>query len=128
MARGPFYRGRSFVAKSVGRREGIISPKLLIWISVFLSGLAQIFLKIGMTNLRQATAKSQAGLVGTALALFGQAFVWLWGICFAAAMGLWIIGLQKVDLSYAYPLVSAGYVLVTVLAAIFLGEKVNKNR
>jgi drug/metabolite transporter (DMT)-like permease len=101
---------------------------LLIWISVILSGLAQIFLKIGMTNLRQATAKSGSGLFGTALALFGQTFVWLWGICFAAAMGLWIVGLQKVDLSYAYPLVSAGYVLVTVLAMIFLGEKVNKNR
>jgi multidrug transporter EmrE-like cation transporter len=36
--------------------------------------------------------------------------------------------LQKLDLSYAYPLVSIGYVLVCVLSAVFFHERVDRNR
>jgi drug/metabolite transporter (DMT)-like permease len=104
-----------------------MSPKLMIWISVALSALAQIFLKRGLTNL-QVQGRGTAGLLGLAMGVVRQGFVWLWGLCFVAAMALWLAGLQKLDLSYAYPLVSLGYVLVTVLSAIFFHERVDGNR
>ena len=43
-------------------------------------------------------------------------------------MGLWLVGLQHLDLSYAYPLVSLGYVLVTLLSAVCFDEQVNRQR
>ena len=109
-----------------------MSPKLMIWISVALSALAQIFLKRGLTKLRaqrkENYGRANSGLLGLALGVVRQEFIWLWGICFVVAMALWLAGLQKLDLSYAYPLVSLGYVLVTMLSAIFFRERVDGNR
>jgi undecaprenyl phosphate-alpha-L-ara4N flippase subunit ArnE len=104
-----------------------MNPKLMIWISVALSAFAQIFLKRGLTNLQNEPA-GHAGLFGLAVAIIRQGFIWLWGLCFVVAMALWLAGLQKLDLSYAYPLVSIGYVLVTILSALFFHERVDGNR
>jgi drug/metabolite transporter (DMT)-like permease len=106
----------------------MINPKLLIWVSVLLSAVAQIFLKMGMTRLRARTASEERGAFSLLLGALREVFVWLWAFSFVLALLLWIVGLQKVDLSYAYPLVSGGYVLVTVLAALFLREKVEAKR
>lgn len=98
----------------------------MIWISVLLSALAQIFLKQGLTRLQ--AEKRNPGVVSLAFGVVKQGFIWLWGVCFVVAMGLWLAGLQKLDLSYAYPLVSIGYVLVTLLSAVFFKERVDGNR
>jgi len=109
-----------------------MSPKLMIWISVALSALAQICLKRGLTKLRaqreENDSRANSGLLGLVLGVVRQESIWLWGICFVVAMALWLAGLQKLDLSYAYPLVSLGYVLVTMLSAIFFRERVDGNR
>ncbi len=106
----------------------MISPKLLIWVSVLLSAAAQIFLKTGMTRLRTKNESHARSAFSIVLRALGEIFVWFWALSFVVALVLWIVGLQKVDLSYAYPLVSGGYVLVTVLAALFLKEKVSGKR
>ena len=102
----------------------MISPKAVIWVSVLLSAVAQIFLKKGMLRVRVRASVGQAGVFSYVLAAVGDIFVWLWAFSFAIALVLWIVGLRKVDLSYAYPLVSGGYVLVSVLATLFLREEV----
>ena len=99
-----------------------MGPKILILVSVVLSGLAQVFLKKGMIHVQQKDRDSIWKLV---TAVFTERFVWLWGFSFVIATSLWLVGLQKVDLSYAYPLVSLGYVLVSVLAVRYFGEKIN---
>jgi undecaprenyl phosphate-alpha-L-ara4N flippase subunit ArnE len=104
-----------------------MNPKLMIWASVVLSAVAQIFLKQGLTNI-QRRKQATDGLVQLFIALISQVFIWLWGLSFVAAMGLWLIGLQKLDLSYAYPLVSVGYVIVSLLSAIFFHERVDRHR
>jgi drug/metabolite transporter (DMT)-like permease len=104
-----------------------MNPKLMIWASVVLSALAQIFLKRGLSNLQRAVGIDR-NLVSLALGLIRQGYVWLWGMCFVAATALWLLGLQKLQLSYAYPLVAAGYVLVSILSAVFFHERVDRNR
>ena len=42
-----------------------------------------------------------------------------------AALGLWLLALRKADISFAYPFLSLGYVLVTVLAVVWLEETLN---
>ena len=100
--------------------------KLMIWVSVVLSGLAQIFLKHGLNRV-QSNPRGN-GLVGMVFSIASQGFIWLWLMSFVAATGLWLLGLQKLDLSYAYPLISFGYVLVSVLSLFFFGERVDRNR
>jgi len=102
-----------------------MAAKTLILISVILSGLAQVSLKKGMNHVQQ---RSGSGVSNLILAVLTERFVWLWGFSFVIATSLWLIGLQRVDLSYAYPLVSLGYVLVSVLAINFFNEKIDANR
>lgn len=102
-----------------------MGAKSLILMSVVLSGLAQVSLKKGMNHVQQRSGSGVAKLI---LAVLTERFVWLWGFSFVIATSLWLVGLQKVDLSYAYPLVSLGYVLVSVLAIKFFNEKIDGNR
>lgn len=104
-----------------------MNPKFMIWTSVALSGLAQIFLKHGLNRVQARTTR-RAGFAGTVFGIAGQGFIWLWGMSFVAATGLWLLGLQRLDLSYAYPLISFGYVLVSVLSLVCFGERVDRNR
>ena len=104
-----------------------MNPKLMIWISVGLSAVAQIFLKHGLTNL-QAAGPRKPGPLPLVCGVVRQSYIWYWGFCFVVAMALWLAGLQKLDLSYAYPLVSIGYVLVTFLSAVFFNEQVDRRR
>jgi drug/metabolite transporter (DMT)-like permease len=103
-----------------------MNPTVMIWGSVVLSALAQICLKYGLNQRRHSERGS--GIAGLVLNVALQPFVWCWAVCFVAATGLWLLGLQKLQLSYAYPLVSCGYVLVTILSAFLFGERVNSNR
>ena len=65
-----------------------MNPKMAIWISVALSAIAQIFLKHGLTNVqRKSTGGGVVALVG---GVASEVFIWLWGICFVVAMGLWL--------------------------------------
>lgn len=103
-----------------------MSPKLMIWISVTLSAVAQIFLKQGLSKLQRD--HNGSGVISVVFGVMRQTYVWLWGICFVLATALWLLGLQKLDLSYAYPLVAVGYVLVNILSALFFHESVNRDR
>ncbi len=105
-----------------------MNPKPLIWCSVFASGVAQIFLKQGMLNVQRNRDAAPGSLFRLALGALREGYVWLWGVTFVAATGLWLLGLQRVDLSYAYPLVSFSYVLVSILASLFLHERVGRDR
>lgn len=104
-----------------------MSPKLMIWLSVSLSAVAQIFLKEGLSRL-QKSRTVRGGVSSLILDVGRQSYVWLWGMSFVLATGLWLLGLQKLDLSYAYPLVAFGYVLVNILSALFFHESVTRNR
>jgi undecaprenyl phosphate-alpha-L-ara4N flippase subunit ArnE len=97
----------------------------MIWISVILSSLAQLFLKHGLTKVQ---ARRESGIATMVMRIAFEPFIWLWGVSFVVAMGLWLVGLQKLDLSYAYPLVSMGYVLVTVLSYWVFNERVDARR
>jgi undecaprenyl phosphate-alpha-L-ara4N flippase subunit ArnE len=99
----------------------LATPSSLPWIalggSIVTSSCAQISLKRAM-NCRQVKTSFAASLLSPWL------MAWLVG--FAAATYLWIVALKVLDLSYAYPLLGLGYVIVTAMAALFLNEKVSR--
>lgn len=48
--------------------------------------------------------------------------------CYGVSLVVWILGLSRVPVSIAYPLLSLGYVINAVMAHHLLGEAVNAQR
>jgi multidrug transporter EmrE-like cation transporter len=98
---------------------------LLILVAVLMGVVGQLLLKMGMTEV--GTLESQGGLAGliqVGIRVFSNLKV-LGGF---AAYGLsslfWIVVLSKIDLSLAYPMLALNYVLVPLVAWLFLNEQV----
>lgn len=100
---------------------------LMIWISIVLSAFAQVLLKHG-TNRLASRMPVEAGVLAMVFRAFREPCIWLWGGSFVIATALWLLGVQHLDLSYAFPLVSVGYILVTLMSAIFFHERVDAMR
>jgi drug/metabolite transporter (DMT)-like permease len=96
-----------------------------LWCSVLLGGIAQIALKLAVGS-GPATGVPRSGRWW--FALLGSGWLWLYFGCFAAATALWLLALSGLSISYAFPLLSASYLLVAVLARVILRETVSFNR
>ena len=96
-----------------------------LWTSIILGGVAQIALKRGVTTL---TKNGGATGLPAILQLLKSGWIWLYGLCFCAATGLWLLALSGLDISYAFPLMASSYVLVAILARLFLRESVPPGR
>ncbi|MDN5345396.1 MAG: hypothetical protein PWQ18_1510 [Clostridia bacterium] len=90
---------------------------LLIFLSVFLGAGAQVLFKVGVLQLGSIRFDCP-GVIRLALnpAILGGL------LAFAASFLLWLKVLAQVPLSYAYPMVSLGYVFVFLISWLFLGE------
>ena len=90
--------------------------------SVLCSSLAHLSLKLGADQLG-----GEHEAVRSILNLYGLVNGWLiLGIFLhVGALGLWVVALTKVDISYAYPFIAVGYVLVLLLGWLLLGENVD---
>ena len=86
--------------------------------SVALGAVAQISLRHGMA------APKRPLTAGWPV----SPWVATWGLCFAAATVLWLVALRHADISYAYPMLGAGYILVTLLARWLLRERISTRR
>jgi multidrug transporter EmrE-like cation transporter len=90
----------------------------LVIVSVGLSAIAQLSMKIGMTNVRGSDESfvDQAILIATSPYVIGGLSLYGLGAV------LWLMVLSKIPLSTAYPLVSLGFVFVAFLSWAVLGE------
>jgi drug/metabolite transporter (DMT)-like permease len=102
-----------------------MNPHLALWLSIGLGGIAQIALKSGVGA---AIGVPQPTNLTWWLQLAKSFPVWLYVACFASATGLWLIAISKLNISYAFPLLSSNFVLVAVLARFILGEVVSVRR
>ncbi|MBA5850439.1 EamA family transporter [Clostridium sp. cel8] len=89
----------------------------LILISVFLGALGQVLVKYGAVNLDiNFTLKY---FLPSVLNILKNIPVVLGIVSYGLSFLIWIKVLSKVDLSYAYPMVSIGYI-ITMLFSYFL--------
>lgn len=91
----------------------------LILLSVALGVTGQIFLKHGVSTEGVIT-----GLNRALLATMVKPFVLLGLFCYGLSSISWLIVLSRTELSYAYPMVALGYVLVFFLSWWFFDDKV----
>ncbi|NEX59883.1 EamA family transporter [Noviherbaspirillum galbum] len=94
---------------------------------IFLNAVAQLLLKAG-TNAVGAIHLTADNWFATGIKLASQLPI-IGGLsCYVISVVVWIIGLSRVDVTIAYPMLSIGYVVNAVGAWYFLGEAVSAQR
>lgn len=99
----------------------------LLLVTVTLNVAGQYLMKRGMTDVGAITGNLNA-LVGSLTTAFTNPYVLAGVGAYAFSSIFWLVLLSRVDLSYAYPALSLGYVLITLVSAIALGEQVSPLR
>ena len=99
----------------------------LILSGVSLNAMAQICLKKGMVlvghfsfslnNLSQMLSK-----------VVVNPFIILGMLCYILSISIWLLVLSRVEVSFAYPFLSIGYVMVTIMGYLFLNENISLYR
>ena len=98
-----------------------MSPYTLILTGVLLNAAAQLLLKAG-TNAVGRFAFTADALVPVAARLAFEPHIVAGCACYAVSLVVWIMGLSRVPVSIAYPLLSLGYVINAAAAWVLFGE------
>ncbi len=99
----------------------------LILSGVLLNALAQICLKQGMREIGPfGFTFSDFMPVGFKVAF--NPFILMGMVCYIVSIVLWLMVLSRVDVSYAYPLLSVGYIVAALAGKAFFGEALGVER
>ncbi len=96
----------------------------LIITSIFCSSTAQIMLKVGASLIVNKVTTIPEFFIKAALTPQVIAGVSL----HVGALIFWLLALRQVDVSYAYPFISLGFVFVLLMSALWLRESINLER
>lgn len=100
----------------------------LILCSVALSALAQLLLKLGMSNPHIQQALERGGFLPALWVAASNANVIAGLGLYAFGAVLWLLVLAKSDLSFAYPFVGLGFIMTMAFGAWVLHEPVGISR
>jgi len=96
----------------------------LILIGVLLNASAQLLLKAGTNSVGRFEFTAE-NIVPVASRLAFEPHILAGVSCYAVSLVVWIIGLSRIDVSIAYPMLSLGYILNAVAAWYFFGESLS---
>lgn len=99
----------------------------LILVGVLLNAAAQIVLKQGMRSIG-AFAFSLDNLIPISLKVGMNPFVWLGISFYGISVVVWLLVLSRVQVSYAYPMLSIGYIVAALAGKALFGEPVDMVR
>ena len=97
----------------------------LILFSVALNASAQLFLRQGMPQVALVTSDGFQPLLASGLRVVFNPWVFAGLSCYAVSIVLWMYVLSKVQVSFAYPFLSVGYVIVVAAAYFWFREPVS---
>ncbi len=97
---------------------------LLIFTSIFMGAIGQILLKTGMSKIGYISIK-YSDIIQNVLKAFVSPYILVGILSYLLSMILWLIILSRVELSFAYPMVSVGYIFVIVLSYFILHENIS---
>jgi drug/metabolite transporter (DMT)-like permease len=100
---------------------------VLILLDVILNVTGQLSLKYGMAKIGNFSL-SLPTLPPVFLKAATNLYVLFGLMCYGLGFMVWLIVLSKAEVSYAYPLISLGYVFTAILARAMFGEAVGVTR
>ncbi len=103
------------------------SNLILIISSVLLNCIAQILIRKGMLSIGEISINfhqlySHIGVMLT------NVYLWISIICYFLSFIIWMLVLSKVEVSFAYPFLSIGYVVTAFVGYWLLGESLSAMR
>ncbi len=99
----------------------------LILTGVLLNAAAQLLLKAG-TNVVGQFEFSMENALPVGMRLATEPHILGGMLCYVVSLVVWIMGLSRVEVSVAYPMLSIGYVINAVAAWYLFGESVSTLR
>ena len=111
-----------------GEKKGLtLKIFFLILITDFGDSAAQLFMKQGLTH-TGITVLNLSTVFDFVIRNAASPWVWFGIFLYALTFFIWIVVLAHVDLSIAMPVASTSYILVPLIAIIFLHESVPPSR
>lgn len=100
---------------------------LLILIGVLLNTAAQLLLKTGMSQIGHFDFSLTNALpIGMKIIMNPPVIT---GLCaYVISVGVWLLVLSRVQVSYAYPMLSIGYIVNAIAAYLLFGEALSLMR
>ncbi len=99
----------------------------LLLTGVLLNAAAQLLLKAG-TNAVGAFEFTAGNVLPVGMKLALEPHILGGMACYAVSLVVWILGLSRVPVSVAYPMLSIGYVLNALAAWYLFGESLNAQK
>ena len=99
----------------------------LIFTGVLLNAAAQLLLKAGTNAVGQFEYSAQ-NIVPIGIKLAFEPHIAGGLACYVVSLVVWIMGLSRVEVSIAYPMLSIGYVLNAVAAWYLFGESLTAQK
>jgi len=99
----------------------------LILLGVLLNAAAQLFLKEGMRRIGHFDFV-WSNLVPITLQVAGNIFILGGLLCYVISVAVWLLVLSRVEVSYAYPLLSVGYIVNAVAGYYLFQENLSITR
>ncbi len=99
----------------------------LILLGVLLNAAAQLFLKEGMRRIGHFDFV-WANIIPIGFQVAGNLFVWAGLLCYVVSVVVWLLVLSRVEVSFAYPLLSVGYIVNAVAGYYLFQENLSLTR
>jgi len=100
----------------------------ILAVSILLNVCGQVAIKQSILNFQQAAGHGAYFGLSTALPILASPLTLLGLALYAVSAVFWISALSRVQLSYAYPLLGVGYVLVALVSRHLWGESLTAQR
>jgi len=96
----------------------------IIIISVLFNALAQLFLKKGMMSFSEVTF-TISNINVWLPNLLKNIFLYFGFSCYAISILIWMFILSRIEVSFAYPFLSIGYVVTAIIGYYAFGESLS---
>ncbi len=93
----------------------------MILACVLIGTTGQLLLKTGMNHVGEF-AFSLQNLAPIAFKVITNPFIVLGTCCYAGSLIVWLLVLSRAEVSYAYPLLSVGYIITAIMGYYLFGD------
>ncbi len=98
-----------------------------IFAGVLLNALGQLLLKAGTNSVGRFEFAAD-NIVPVATRVAFEPYILAGIVCYGISLVVWIMGLSRIPVSVAYPLLSLGYVINAFAARYFFGETLSASQ
>lgn len=108
--------------------NNFIISNFYILLSISLGVVSQLIVKWKMSTVSLDTAETFIGKLMIAMYMLLDPFIILSIVLTFLAGLIWMMAMTKVELSYAYPFTSLGFILILFFSALFFQENITNEK